>query len=119
MEVHYVWPGCWRWPRNPTAFWVAATEDEAREFFFDKLSEEDKEEFNAAAADIDYLDGWYRGAAIDKYDDDRFRFLVAVDLSNISLGFGVYPYSGMWNGRGPFKGFRREISSPEELRNLL
>lgn len=150
MEACLVWPDCTfsnhkGWHEPPvTSFWVAATEEEAREFFVDKLSDRDLEEFEAACNDVNYLDGWYRGhrdciVHIKKNDDDsidmniskqsfdggppprddsKFRFLVAKDMSRVSLGFAVYPYSGMWNGRSPFKKFEAKISSPEELKDL-
>jgi hypothetical protein len=135
-----------KWHHEPkNAFWVAATEEEARKYFVDKLPERELEEFEKACQDRDYLDGWYRGhrdcvVNIKKGDDDSinmivskqsmfdggppppeddsFRFLVTDDLSRVDLGFAVYPYSGMWNGRSPFKKFEREISSPEELKDL-
>ncbi len=121
MRVCLIWQGCTmshgEWRHEPIdAFWVAASEEEAREFFVDKLTEEDLEEFENACKDKDYLDGWYRGTRefCDPSDDD-FRFLVTRDMSRVDLGFAVYPYSGMWNGDSPFKKYEAEIVSLSDL----
>lgn len=143
MKVCLVWPECTmsngEWHHKPiTAFWIAATEEEARKFFVDKLSEAHLEEFEKACKDENYLDGWYRGhrdydvllerdkdgtvrfgVTNNPPNDSSLRFLVTQDVSRVDLGFAVYPYSGMWNGRSPFKKLEAEITSPGELKDLL
>ena len=135
------------WDHPPmTSYWVAASEKEARDFFVEKLSEDHKEEFENACKDKDYKGEWYRGhrdcivnltknpkddsldMIVSKQsmfdggppppEDDDFRFLVSKDMSRVSLGFAVYPYSGMWNGRTPFKKLEVEIESPQNLKEL-
>lgn len=126
MKAWFVWPDCKysfhnnEWNNNPIdSFWISANESEVRKFIFDKLSVKDKNLFQLAAGNVEFMDGWYRGHRDpDFISDNDFRFLISKDLSRVGLGFAVYPYSDMWGMYNPFLDVLLEISSLEELKEL-
>jgi hypothetical protein len=79
------------------AFWLEATEQEAREQIFPRLSNET----------IDASEQWAKAskalAAMMGSPERTFYFLIAADLTSIHPFKAGYPVHPLWNGYSPFE----------------
>ena len=116
MRIKLVWPNCdyrnREWGKYPLVdcFWVEATIEESEKYVFSCMSKSAKKIFQEVEGESSF-----RKAIKSYYRDDakaegtwcgmcaRYFFLVAKDLSSIDPHCSYYPFSGMWNGRSPFK----------------
>lgn len=125
MHVKYVWPksplgiidGSVSWrcsPRN--SFWVVASEDEAQKLIVPSLDEYNLELWSEMLPDVTITIENH-----DSYSRDRngnVCFLITDDVSRIMFMVPFYPESSLWDGN-PFKYFKKDIYSLNDLRNLL
>jgi hypothetical protein len=95
MLIRFKWQNCDLCDGD--AFWLEATEQEAREQLFPRLSNET----------IDASEQLARGseafAAIMGCPERTFCFLVSDDLTSIHPFKAGYPVHQLWNGYSPFE----------------
>jgi len=102
MRVRYCWRNCTSRGRSENeppvdAFWVEATESEARERVFPYLSADQVEESRLLAEQ-------FGGLAAAMGDPARgFCYLVARDLSSVDPFPPHYPIHQLWNAYSPFR----------------
>ena len=95
MLIRFKWHNCDLCDGD--AFWLEATEQEAREQVFPLLSSE-----NVAASEKDAHESGAL-AAMAGNPDHTFCFLVTADLKFIRPFKAGYPFHQLWNGYSPFE----------------
>lgn len=119
MEIQLYWPNCnyhhKKWlQKKIDSYWVECNFEEASREVFPYLSTADIEQS---------MENWRpteESLQENQLISDCLCYLVSKDLKSVSSLPWYYPYSGHWNGYGPFQGIKKiEIKELKEISTII